>query len=126
LPWQLLMMKRLAAWIEQIEAGEDATEVWEELIRITPEAESVVTNLENHITETSRTAKEAAKDAQDYLEEWENTLEELREEFSEHNISMLALAAALDPEFFETAKTAGEGWLVRRFQGRDKWMGRFD
>jgi hypothetical protein len=81
------------------------------LIRITPEAESVVTNLENHITETSRTAKEAAKDAQDYLEEWENSLEELREEFSDHNISMLALAAALDPEFFETAKEAGESWL---------------
>jgi hypothetical protein len=116
-----IIESQMAAWIEQIEAGEDATDVWRELTSLTPQAESVVTSLENHITQTSNTAKEAAKDAKNYLEEWEQRLEELREEFSEHNISMLALAAALNPEFFETAKTAGEGWLEGFKEGTNGW-----
>ena len=36
---------------------------------------------------------------------------------------MLALAAALDPEFFETAKEAGESWLEGFREGTDGWEG---
>jgi hypothetical protein len=44
-------------------------------------------------------------------EVWEETYQRMQEDFSDHNINLLATAAAYDPDFWEDAKTKGELWV---------------
>jgi hypothetical protein len=44
-------------------------------------------------------------------EVWEETYQRMQEDFSDHNINLLATAAAYDPDFWEDAKNKGELWV---------------
>jgi hypothetical protein len=49
--------------------------------------------------------------AEKQREVWEETYQRMQEDFSDHNINLLATAAAYDPAFWEDAKTKGELWV---------------
>ena len=44
-------------------------------------------------------------------EEWQKAYERMQADFDDHTISLLALAAAYDPDFWEDAKRKGELWI---------------
>ncbi len=50
-------------------------------------------------------------------EVWEETYQRMQDDFSDHNINLLATAAAYDPDFWEDAKNKGEQWVQGFKQG---------
>ena len=71
------------------------------------QAEWVREDKKNELRKEIEDVKDAA---QEQKEHWQRAYEAMQRDFSDHNIALLALASAYDPDFWEDAKNKGELW----------------
>jgi DNA repair exonuclease SbcCD ATPase subunit len=55
--------------------------------------------------------------AEKQREKWQEVYEAMQRDFSDHNLSLIALASAYDPAFFDDAKNKAEQWVQGFKQG---------
>lgn len=73
--------------------------------------EDIRENAEEQKSIYNEQIEDARKRADEQKEMWQEAYERMQKDFSDHSISMIALAATFDPGFWEDAKHKGELWV---------------